>query len=88
MGVRLLSRWARGPAAAGIDPAKRPAGGAKGLSLSLTSKEPALLSRWARGPAAAGIDPAKGPAGDAKGLILSPMPTGWARVRRGARVAG
>jgi hypothetical protein len=45
MGVRFLSRWARGPAFAGIDPAKRPARDAHEVGLSLTLAERARVSR-------------------------------------------
>lgn len=67
MGVRLLSRRARGPASAGIDPAKRPARDARRVGLSLTLAERAQVSRWARGSVrSTGIDPARRLARDAQ----------------------
>ena len=77
MGVRPLSRWARGPArSAGIDPAKRPARDTQVVVSAVGFAERANLSRWARGPArSAGIDPAKRPARDtqALGFPLAPV---------------
>jgi hypothetical protein len=68
MGVRLLSRWARGPVRSmGIDPAKRPARDAQVAGHVFELSERARMSRWARGPVRSmGIDPAKRPACDAQ----------------------
>jgi len=68
MGVRLLSRWARGPAFAGIDPVKKPARDPRVAGQALELSERARMSRWARGPAFAGIDPVEKPARDPRGL--------------------
>ena len=48
MGVRLLSRWARGPASAGIDPAKKPVRDAQRVVLSLTLAERAWVTSLAK----------------------------------------
>jgi len=73
MGVKPLSRWARGPErSTGIDPAKGLARDAQGVSLSLTLTERVCMSRWARGPErSTGIDPAKGLARDAQAAGLA-----------------
>jgi hypothetical protein len=48
MGVRILSRWARGPMnGMGIDPAKRPARDGRGVGLLRTLTERARVSRRA-----------------------------------------
>ena len=63
MGVRLLSRRARGPVRSmGIDPAKRPARDAQVVDHSCALAERARMSRRARGPVRSmGIDPANRP---------------------------
>jgi hypothetical protein len=67
MGVKPLSRWARGPERSlGIDPARRLARDAQAFGSSAELSERARMSRWARGPAFAGIDPAKRPARDSQ----------------------
>ena len=51
MGVRLWSRWARGPVRSmGIDPAKRPARDTQVVSPIDSFSERAFWSRWARHP--------------------------------------